>query len=157
MNMIEATCDDAEIVGEVHSLAWKQAYEDIFPKEYIVADTSEKRKQEFLESFCKDGCKYYLVYENDCCAGVVKVVFGNSMCEISSIYFLQEFRNKGFGTETITRLKEIYKDYRMVLWTLEMNTVARRFYEKNGFVITANRRIINRGKEFMQVQYEFKK
>ena len=154
MNMIEATCDDAEIVGDVHSLAWKQAYKDIFSTEYIVADTSVKRKQEFLESICKDGFKYYLVYENDCCVGVVKVILINSMCEISSIYFLQEFRNKGLGTEVITQIKEIYKDYRMVLWTLEINTLARRFYEKNGFVLTGNTRRINRGKEFVQVQYE---
>ena len=97
------------------------------------------------------------MYENGCCAGVVKVILNNSMCEISSIYFFNEFRNKRLGTGTITRLREIYKDYRMVLWTLEMNTVARKFYEKNGFVITTNRRIINRGKEFVQVQYEFKK
>lgn len=157
MNMIEATCDDAEIVGVVHSLAWKQAYEATFPTEYIVADTPVKRKQEFLESFCKESCKYYLVYENGCCAGMVKVILDNSMCEISSIYFLQEFRNKGLGTETIKRLKEIYMDYRMVLWTLEINTVARRFYEKNGFDLTANTRRINRGKEFVQVQYELKK
>ena len=157
MNMIEATRDDAEIVGNVHSLAWKQAYKDIFPTEYIVADTSVKRKQEFLEALDTDSCKYYLVYEKDCCAGVVKVILNNSMCEISSIYFLQEFRNKGLGTEVITQLKEIYKDYRMVLWTLEINTSARKFYEKNGFVVTANRRSIHRGKEFVQVQYEFKK
>ena len=157
MNMIEASYDDADLVGEVHSLAWKQTYGDIFPTEYIMADTTEKRKQEFLESFRKDSCKYYLVYEDGCCAGVVKVILGNSMCEISNIYFLNEFRNKGLGTETITRLKEIYKDYRMVLWTLEVNTVARGFYEKNGFVLTANTRSINRGKEFAQVQYEFTK
>ena len=157
MNIIEATYDDADLVGEVHSLAWKQAYKDIFPTEYIMADTTEKRKQEFLESFRKESCKYYLVYENGCCAGVVKAILDNSVCEISSIYFLNEFRNKGLGTETITQLKEIYKDYRIVLWTLEMNTAARNFYEKNGFVITANTRNINRGKAFVQVQYEFKK
>ncbi len=157
MNIIEATYDDADLVGEVHSLAWKQAYKDIFPTEYIMADTTEKRKQEFLESFRKESCKYYLVYENGCCAGVVKAILDNSVCEISSIYFLNEYRNKGLGTETITQLKEIYKDYRMVLWTLEMNTVARKFYEKNGFVITASRRSIDRGKGFVQVQYELKK
>ncbi len=88
---------------------------------------------------------------------MVKAILDNSVCEISSIYFLNEYRNKGLGTETITQLKEIYKDYRMVLWTLEMNTVARKFYEKNGFVITANRRSIDRGKGFVQVQYELKK
>ena len=157
MNIMEATYDDADLVGEVHSLAWKQAYKNIFPIEYIMADTAEKRKQEFLEALYKENCKYYLVYENDSCAGMVKVILDNSMCEISSIYFLQEFRNKGLGTETIKRLIEIYMDYRMVLWTLEINTVARRFYEKNGFVETLNTRCINRGKEFVQVQYELKK
>lgn len=157
MKMIEATYEDADLVGEVHSLAWKQTYEDVFPEEYIITDTEEKRKQEFLEALCKKNFKYYLVYENDSCVGVVKVILNNSMCEISSIYFLREFRNKGLGTETITQLKEVYEDYRIVLWTLEINTMARGFYEKNGFVITANRRSINRGKEFVQVQYEFKK
>lgn len=90
-------------------------------------------------------------------AGVVKVILDNSICELSSIYFLQEFRNRGLGTETITQLKEIYKDYRIVLWTLEINTAARKFYEKNGFVHAVNVRSINRGKEFVQVQYELKK
>ena len=91
MNMIEATFSHADIVGKIHSLAWRQAYEEIFPAEYIAADTPENRKKEFLDALQTDNHKYYLVYEKDECVGVVKVVVENKISEIASIYFLKEF------------------------------------------------------------------
>ena len=157
MNMIEATYNHADIVGKIHSLAWRQAYEDIFPAEYITADTPENRKKEFLDALQTKECKYYLVYEKDDCVGVVKVVIENKTSEIASIYFLKEFCGKGLGSNSITVIKETYKDYRIILWTLETNTAARKFYERNGFVLTGNTRIISRGADFTQVQYEYKK
>ena len=155
MNMIEATFSHADIVGKIHSLAWRQAYEEIFPAEYIAADTPENRKKEFLDALQTDNHKYYLVYEKDECVGVVKVVVENKISEIASIYFLKEFCGKGFGSKVLMLLKETYKNYRIVLWTLESNVRARKCYEKNGFVLTGNTRIINRGADFTQVQYEY--
>ena len=41
-----ASREDADIVGKVHSDAWKSAYRGIFPNEYVDSDTDIKRKNE---------------------------------------------------------------------------------------------------------------
>lgn len=45
MKMIKAAAEHAELVGYVHSNAWKNTYQDIFPEEYLEMDTVEKRKE----------------------------------------------------------------------------------------------------------------
>lgn len=73
MKIIRAEIEQADVVGRVHSDAWKQAYADVFPEDFLNEDTSERRAQEFLEA-C--GCKnisYYIVYEEDKAVGIVKV------------------------------------------------------------------------------------
>ena len=49
----------------------------------------------------------------------------------------------------------MYKDYCFFLWTLEENHMARRFYVKNGFEETGDVRTIFRGRDFLQVKYEY--
>ena len=41
MEVTKAQIDHAKEIGRVHSMAWKQAYADVFPDEYIKADTPE--------------------------------------------------------------------------------------------------------------------
>lgn len=43
MEIIKADIRDADVVGYVHSTAWKQAYADVFAEEYLKEDTPEKR------------------------------------------------------------------------------------------------------------------
>ena len=59
----KATREQADIVGQVHSETWRQAYQGVFTDSFLRDDTAEKRKQEFLESFGKAGVFYYVVYE----------------------------------------------------------------------------------------------
>ena len=69
-------------------------------------------------------------------------------------YFLEEYRNRGYGTETLSYLRNIYQGCRIVLWVLKDNLKARKFYEKNQFAETGETRTINRGNEYIQVKYE---
>lgn len=154
MKIVKAKIEQADIVGQVHSEAWKQAYANVFPKGFLDEDTPEKRKQEFLES-C--GCKeafYYIVYEDDKAVGLVKVVDEPDTYEIASFYFLEQYRNKGYGKQVIAYLRKELVKKRMQLWVLEENIKARRFYENNGFKNTGNTRMISRGNDYMQNQYE---
>jgi hypothetical protein len=82
VEIIEVDVSYADIVGKVHSAAWKDAYKDIFLPEYINKDTSEVRKQECIEFLTnkkngfrlngekrvvRGGCDYYQVqftYDN---------------------------------------------------------------------------------------------
>ena len=155
MKLIQATEAHASLVGEIHSLAWQQAYEGLFPAEYIDTENSEKRKQEFKDVLQDERYQYFLVYDEDICVGIVKIFMENEDCEIASIYFLKKYCGRGLGRKVIAQLVEMYKDYYIYLWTLEENHMARRFYEKNGFALTGNVRIIMRGKNFAQVKYEY--
>lgn len=155
MKLIQATEAHVSLVGETHSLAWRQAYEGLFPAEYIDTDNSEKRKQEFKDVLQDERYQYFLVYDGDICVGIVKIFSENRECEIASIYFLKEYCGRGLGSEVVEQLVEMYKDYYIYLWTLEENQLARRFYEKNGFEATGDVRLIFRGENFRQVKYKY--
>ena len=92
MRIVEADESYADIIGQVHSKAWRETYENIFPVTYLKQDTSEKRKQEFLYSLNSQGVQYYLIYENDIPVGMAKTeIIDIDVCEIDSIYFLSEY------------------------------------------------------------------
>ena len=155
MQIRTAALEDAEAVGKVHSAAWKSAYRGIFPDEYIDEDTAAKRTEEFLDSIKDEKCTYYLLTESEKTAGIVKTREDNNFLEIESIYILDEYRGKGFGSRFIDYIRGAASNGRISLWVLETNLPARHFYENNGFVMTGDFRLINRGVKLKQVRYEY--
>lgn len=154
MQMIEADIMDADLVGYIHSTAWKQAYNEMFPIEYLEEDTPQMRTNEFLEACNNNGINYYIIYEDEIAVGIVKVIFEvNKVCEISSFYILKEYRNRGYGRQVIAYVSDVLCQQCIYLWVLVDNVKARRFYENNGFVLTGNIREINRGIRCRQLQY----
>lgn len=155
MEIRKAEINDANVVGEVHSTAWKQAYANVFPAEYLSEDTPAQRTREFQESCSDEKINYYLVYEGEKAVGIVKIISDKIDYEISSFYILQEYRNKGYGKKVIAYLKQLFDRAKIQLWVLEDNKKARQFYEKNGFRDTGKTRSIYRGKRYTQLQYEY--
>lgn len=156
MEIITANITHADIIGNIHAKAWKQAYKGLFPTEYLKQASSQKRKEEFLNSQYEN-IQYYLIAEEETYIGLFKIMITDDICELSSIYLLEEYCRKGYGTACMNYIKRKYSQYKIVLWTLEMNTNARNFYKKNGFHSTGKKRIINRGHEFIQIQYAIRK
>ena len=158
MNIIEVDESFAEIVGEIHSIAWKQAYENMLPIEYVIQDTAEKRRQECLDTLNRQRGQYYLANVNNINIGIMKtkIKSAEAVCEIDSIYILSEYQHKGYGKELLDYIKHKYRGYKIILWTLEINQAARLFYERNHFRLTEQTRVIDRGSVFIQVQYEAK-
>lgn len=74
MKIIKAAAEHADLVGFIHSNAWRSTYQDIFPKEYLITNTVDKRKE--------------------------------------------EYRNSGYGTETLSQLKNIYLGYKFILFRM---------------------------------------
>lgn len=154
MEIIEVDASYADIVGKVHSTAWKDAYKDIFSPEYINNNTSENRKQECVEFIANNNNKYYFILSQNIPLGIIKISIKQiNLCEIESIYFLNEHRGNGYGTQVIDFIKKIYRDYKVILWVLEKNDKAIRFYKNNGFIWSGKKRIINRGYDYYQVQF----
>lgn len=152
MEVRKANIDDADTIGYIHSTAWKQTYTGVFTKEYLNEDTAEKRKQEFLESCTCEDVSYYIIYEDVKAVGIAKVIADENICELASFYILEKYRNKGYGRQVICYLKKDIK--RMQLWVLKDNIEARNFYENNGFKNTGKTRMIYRGANYVQFQYE---
>ena len=155
MDIRVAGVADASVVGEVHSEAWKSAYRGVFPDSFINLDTAAKRTEEFLDSIKDDKYIYYLLQESDQTAGIVKTGVENNALEIESFYILNEYRGKGLGSQFIDFIKNSLKPECIRLWVLEDNTRARHFYENNGFVMTGESRMINRGTELKQMKLQF--
>ena len=148
-----ASYNDADKVGEVHSTAWKSAYRGIFPNEYIEKDSAQTRKNEFLNSIKDDHCTYLLLKDSDRTVGIVKIRDNTTDVEIESIYILEDYRGNGLGKACIDYIRSNWSDKNVYLWVLEVNTKARSFYERNGFVFTGDERTIVRGESFIQYRY----
>lgn len=152
MEIITANLTHADIIGKIHAKAWKQAYRDLFSAKYLEQESAQKRKEEFLNSLHED-VRYYLMIEDGIYIGMFKIIFFDNICEISSIYILDEYCHKGYGSMCMNYIKNSYAQYKIVLWTLEMNWSARNFYEKHHFHDTGERRTIYRAHQYIQVQY----
>lgn len=151
-----AAIDDADVVGKVHSAAWKQTYQGVFSQEYLDSDSPSVRREEFMRSLDDKQCVYLLLEEEGQAVGIVKLIDRGDEIEIASIYILKELRGRGFGHKAIEYICSEYKDHRIVLWVLDNNIKACLFYEKCGFVLTDKERVIDRGGKFKQVMYEEK-
>ena len=57
--------EDADIIGEVHSAAWKQTYQGVFSQEYLDSDSPSARREEFLSSLNDRHCVYLLLKDDD--------------------------------------------------------------------------------------------
>ncbi|WP_294242344.1 GNAT family N-acetyltransferase [Pseudobutyrivibrio sp.] len=148
--------EDADIIGEVHSAAWKQTYQGVFSQEYLDSDLPSARREEFLNSLNDKNCVYLLLKEDDHASGIVKLLVNRNDIEVASFYILEEYRGRGFGRKILEYIFSEYKDRHFVLWVLETNLNARAFYEKCGFELTDKTRLIDRGGKFKQLMYERK-
>ena len=96
MVILKATKEDADVIGKVHSDAWKQTYQGIFSQEYLDSDSPSSRREEFLRSLDDKHCVYLRIEEDGQTAGIVKLVGNEEEIEISSIYILEKYRGRGF-------------------------------------------------------------
>lgn len=146
----------AELIGQLHSSAWKQAYETIFMDDYISQDSSEKRRKECLDALMNKTGTYYLISSENAPIGIVKVSIKESeVIEIDSIYILNEYKNMGFGTAAIDYIKNEFPNMTIMLWVLEENHNAISFYKKNNFIFTKKKRQVFRGKEYTQLLFSY--
>lgn len=77
----------------------------------------------------------------------------DAVAELASLYVEPDLRRSGLGSalleEGFGRMPQLLE----VLWTLEGNTPARRFYEKHGFLADGARRVLRMPGEPIEVRY----
>lgn len=144
-----AGLDDAEVVGLLTSRSWQAGYRGIVPDEYLAGVTPELRAERFRAVLVqRPDVKFYFVLVDDIPAGVMNLhpcgdENAKGCGEIGVFYFLPEYWGKGCAAPAmefaIDRLKK--RSFSVaVLWVLEKNARARRFYEKQGFYFDGSKK-----------------
>ena len=156
----EASGEDVPGLAHLHLAAWRKAFPGILPERYL-AELSEDgfraRWRELLELRGRTN----LVAASESGEMLGFVAFGRSRedaaaCEIYGLYVHPDSWRAGVGTALMrAALERIGGGLRVLLWVMEDNTRARRFYERAGFSWSGRKKRSERGgHEFIEVEYE---
>lgn len=152
--------DDLNEISRIYVQSWRYAYKGIIPQDYL--DSIQDGR--WVKSLSAEGRTHFVCESDGIPSGTASVCASrweqHKKCgEIVSIYFLPEYIGKGFGKPLLQRCVSELEQRgfeRVILWVLEDNLAARRFYEKNGFVCSGEYREDNiGGKPLREVLYRF--
>ena len=79
-----------------------------------------------------------IVYDDEFVKGMANVKQHTDTLEIVELYVDPYFQHCGIGEKLLTEIEQGCVN-NITLWVLEKNTIARRFYEKNGFQSTCEK------------------
>jgi ribosomal protein S18 acetylase RimI-like enzyme len=142
--------------------SWRAAYKHIVPDEYLSALSAERRAEWLSQSLREDQtCSYYCMLMDEEIIGVL--VLGKARDEerpnageIYAIYLLEAFWGQGFGAQLMRHAIESLRAMgyqEALLWALEENSRARRFYERAGFRPDGRQKEIVLGKPLTELCY----
>lgn len=125
-------------ISKIYESSWKYAYKGIIPQDYLDSIPTGQ----WADGINKSNLNSLVLIENG------KMIGTASFCksrwedysdygELVSIYFLPDYIEKGYGKLLLNKCIEELKQYgfnKVLLWVLEDNHKARKFYEKYGFI-----------------------
>jgi GNAT superfamily N-acetyltransferase len=155
-----STSDDRRQTSAIRRLAWQQTYRDLLPAHVIEAATSPKRKRTLLvaEEILKSRVEFVAEEKGRIvgfvAGGLPRDVIGQADCELWAIYVDPHRHSQGLGRKLFERFRQAMREQgrkRMILWALEENQSARRFYERmGGELLTAKKPFHWEGQELAQ-------
>lgn len=125
-------------ISKIYESSWKYAYKGIIPQDYLDSIPTGQ----WANSINKVGLNSLVLTDHG------RIIGTASFCksrwekysdygEVVSIYFLPDYIGKGYGSLLLKKCMEELKQYgfhKVLLWVLEDNHRARKFYEKFGFI-----------------------
>jgi GNAT superfamily N-acetyltransferase len=152
MPVREMTAEDIDAVAELRVRAWQSAYEDLLPRPFLDAMSVEEDAARRREMFAKaDATVVNLVTESADGTATGWAALGpnrpggahtsaehrpTECAELYAIYVLPGLVGTGLGRALMDSCLERAAQrgfVRVLLWVIEGNTRARRFYERAGF------------------------
>lgn len=151
-----ARAEDASRIAEIWIFAKRAAYRSIFQNDQVSFGEMQVLPLA-LELRDREGMRQDLwVYEEGFVKGVVRCTgTAEGALWISDLYVEPFFQGDGVGRALLEHCMAMAQGAgkQLRLWVLEKNGRARRFYEKNGFVMTGGREE-EPGTDEYQVEYE---
>lgn len=154
----EATKEDVEVLAKIHSRSLNEAFGEIYKKHFSYED----RHAGFTRELNSGHPNNLLVLYDDEPIGLLTygksryVEIDDDSIELWRIYLDPDFWGRGFGTCTMDKALQLIKKLgykKVILWVLEKNTRARRFYDKNGFIDSGKRLKDQLGQEIIDFMY----
>jgi ribosomal protein S18 acetylase RimI-like enzyme len=156
----EAREGDARPVAEVHVASWRAAYRGLLPDELLASLSVEERTERWQE-WLRGGVGMIVLERDEAVMGFA--AFGPArdgdadVGEVYAIYLDPREWGRGSGRAlmdaAVARLRESGFD-EAVLWVLETNERARRFYGAGGWRTDGATKVdIRRGFELPEVRY----
>ena len=155
---------DARDFTACHISCWQAAYRGIIPDSYLDNMNTEldARTERCVQSLSNPGTNefFYVGHKGQMIGRLIICKSRDADMphagEIGAFYLVRAFWGKGYGKAmmgfALKRLKR--KGHRdVLLWVLEENARARRFYEKCGFVFDGTKKEIEVGKPLIEVRY----
>jgi GNAT superfamily N-acetyltransferase len=142
-----ATLGDAAAIAEVHVRTWQSAYEHVFGTERLAGVTVEQRLPMWRQILKSDEQTAFVAEDEDgrivgwCTVGPSRD--DDAEGELWGIYVLADAWGSGAGTALMAAGVEVLRESRcgeVILWVLEDNPRARRFYEREGWVLDGGRK-----------------
>ncbi|MGH8958298.1 MAG: GNAT family N-acetyltransferase [Acidimicrobiia bacterium] len=152
---------DAERIGEIHIRSWQKAYEGILPTDFLASLSLEARVERWRTDLESMGAKNLaLVIENgssiDGFARLSPSADRNDG-EVQAIYLDPGRWRRGLGRLLMTAAEEFLAELgweEAILWVLEKNESARRFYEALGWQVEPHRALLNiGGADVQEIRY----
>jgi len=155
--------EEAYEYAACHIACWQSAYKGIVPDGYLenMQKEIEQRAERTKKNLAESPDSFYCAKLENRIVGVL--IFSKSRDEdkpdageVGAIYLLAEFWGKGYGRQMMDFAIETLKNagyHEIILWVLEENHRARRFYEKYGFIFDGTKKEIILGKSLTEVRY----
>lgn len=154
----KAAKEDIEAISIIYVDAWKGVYSGIMPDEVLIGMTYEKQRKKW-QGIMDQGKEEIYVYEAEQqVVGFASGFIENSeYAEIVTLYFAEEERGKGYGTELLEYMIHKFGKGREVrLWCVKDNP-NRNFYMHQGAKIGLEKTVKIGGKEIQGIQFIFEK
>ena len=152
---------DEQVLAHIQTESWKTAFADILPADELERCTNlQKAEKMYHDVLRREGCNMAIEFvagQPHCIAawGKNRCDLGDAVGELICIHSLQDNWAKGYGSAMMhyvfTQLEQ--QGYEsVILWVFEANTRARKFYEKQGFSLTEEKKLINGIAEVMYMK-----
>jgi GNAT superfamily N-acetyltransferase len=149
MRIRAATVDDARAVAEVHNEGWRWGYRGLVPQAVLDARDDDSSEQRWIHAFTdewREGEATFLA-EDDAGRAIGMISCGpaaqnygpsppQGFGEVYALYLRGGVQGSGVGRALLVRGVDHLREagfQRAVLWVIDANERARRFYEADGW------------------------
>jgi ribosomal protein S18 acetylase RimI-like enzyme len=163
MELRLATAADVPAIARVHLDSWRVTYRGLVSESFLQGRTREQTEERWRDFLATTSSETYLVQSGDKTVGILTLggardadVNAARTGEIWGLYLLPEHWRKGIGRQVMAEAEHLLKsrDYEVaVLWVLEANDPARRFYEAMGFAVDRASKDVDMGGPIKAVRY----